>query len=81
MLPRKEPPPLLLKGLCAAQVLASTQPVLCWPLCHADATYSGGATWSGTGVQFSSDASVVKGAIALLKQKNPRTKVRREAVF
>ncbi|KAL4447578.1 hypothetical protein ABPG75_004797 [Micractinium tetrahymenae] len=40
-----------------------------------DATYTGGATWSGTGIQFSSDASVVKGAIALLKQKNPRTKV------
>ena len=32
-------------------------------------------TWSGTGIQFSSDAAVVKGAIALLKQRNPRAKV------
>lgn len=40
-----------------------------------DATYSGGVTWSGTGLQFSSDAAVVKGAIALLKQRNPGTKV------
>lgn len=40
-----------------------------------DATYSGGTTWAGTGIQFSSDAAVVKGAIALLKQRNPATKV------
>lgn len=32
-------------------------------------------TFSGTGIQFSSSADVVKGAIALLKQRNPRTKV------
>ena len=32
-------------------------------------------TFQGTGIQFNSDPEVVKGAIALLKQRNPRTKV------
>ena len=32
-------------------------------------------TWAGTGIQFSSDASVIKDAIALLKKTNPGTKV------
>lgn len=41
----------------------------------ADASYAGGIIWQGTGVQFSSNADVVKGAIAILKQKNPATKV------
>lgn len=40
-----------------------------------DATFPGGVTWAGTGIQFSSDPAVVKGAIALLKQRNPATKV------
>ena len=40
-----------------------------------DATYAGGLTWAGTGLQFSSDPSVIKGAIALLKSRNPGTKV------
>jgi hypothetical protein len=38
-------------------------------------SYSGGDTLANTGLQFSSDAAVVKGAIALLKQRNPGTKV------
>ncbi|PSC67018.1 chitinase [Micractinium conductrix] len=42
---------------------------------YPDATYTGGVTWAGTGIQFSSDPAVVKGAVALLKQRNPRTKV------
>ncbi|PSC68420.1 chitinase, partial [Micractinium conductrix] len=41
---------------------------------YPDATYTGGVTWAGTGIQFSSDPAVVKGAVALLKQRNPRTK-------
>jgi chitinase len=40
-----------------------------------DATYSGGVTWAGTGIQFSSDASVIKDSIALLKARNPSTKI------
>lgn len=40
-----------------------------------DSNYPGGITLDGTGLQFSSEASVVKGAIALLKQRNPNTKV------
>jgi chitinase len=40
-----------------------------------DSSYSGGVTFAGTGIQFSSDASVVKDAIALLKARNPGTKV------
>ena len=40
-----------------------------------DAGYSGGMTWAGTGIQFSSDPATVKSEIALLKQKNPNTKV------
>ena len=43
----------------------------------ADTTYSSGAgvTWAGTGIQFSSEASVIKDAIALLKKANPGTMV------
>lgn len=41
----------------------------------ADASYAGGVTWAGTGIQFSSSADVVRGAIALLRQRSPRTKV------
>lgn len=40
-----------------------------------DATYSGNLSLAGTGLDFSADGSVVKGAIALLKSKNPGTKV------
>ncbi|KDD72293.1 hypothetical protein H632_c3570p0 [Helicosporidium sp. ATCC 50920] len=40
-----------------------------------DTTYSGGVTFKGTGLKFSSDAAVIKDTIALLKQKNPHTKV------
>ena len=40
-----------------------------------DTTYTGGITFAGTGIQFSSDPSVVQGAIALLKKRNPATKV------
>ncbi len=40
-----------------------------------DATYSGNLNLANTGLQFSADGSVVKGAIALLKQRNPNTKV------
>ena len=40
-----------------------------------DATYSGGLTLANTGIQFSSDAQVIKDAIKLLKQRNPNTKV------
>lgn len=51
------------------------------PTTHpADTTYAGGVTWAGTGIQFSSDAAVVKGAIALLKQRNPRTKASADGV-
>lgn len=40
-----------------------------------DATYSGGMTWEGTGLLFSSPAAVIRDAIALLKEKNAGTKV------
>ncbi|MBW4670302.1 MAG: hypothetical protein KME60_23530 [Cyanomargarita calcarea GSE-NOS-MK-12-04C] len=40
-----------------------------------DATYGGNLSLAGTGLDFSADGSVVKGAIALLKQRNPNTKV------
>lgn len=40
-----------------------------------DTRYGGGITWSGTGLQFSSDPAVVKDEIALLKSRNPNTKV------
>lgn len=40
-----------------------------------DATYAGGLTWAGTGMQFSSDPRVVRDAISLLKQRYPHTKV------
>lgn len=40
-----------------------------------DTTYTGGMTWAGTGLQFSSDATVVKDSIAILKKRNPGTKV------
>lgn len=40
-----------------------------------DATYPGGDTMLGTGLEFSSDPSVVKKAIAVLKQRNPQTRV------
>ncbi|KDD73753.1 hypothetical protein H632_c1867p1 [Helicosporidium sp. ATCC 50920] len=39
-----------------------------------DATYNGGMTFEGTGLQFSSSATVVKGAMDLLKLKHPGTK-------
>ena len=45
------------------------------PLPPADTTYPGGVTFQGTGLGFSSDASTVKASIALLKQRNPGTKV------
>ena len=38
-------------------------------------TYSGGLTLEGTGLDFVTDASVVKESIALLKARNPQTKV------
>jgi chitinase len=53
-------------------------PQLTWlplPPSPSDTSYPGGTTFQGTGIQFSSDPSVVKGAIALLKQRNPATKV------
>ncbi|KAH7620133.1 hypothetical protein NADE_008407 [Nannochloris sp. 'desiccata'] len=40
-----------------------------------DSTYTGGVTFSGTGLDFSSDPLVIKSAIALLKARNPNTKV------
>ncbi|KDD73645.1 hypothetical protein H632_c1967p0, partial [Helicosporidium sp. ATCC 50920] len=40
-----------------------------------DTTYAGNVTFNGTGLEFSSDADVIKGAIAMLKEKNPDTKV------
>jgi chitinase len=40
-----------------------------------DSTYTGGVTFAGTGLDFSSDAAVIKAAIALLKSRNPNTKV------
>ncbi|KDD75127.1 hypothetical protein H632_c855p0 [Helicosporidium sp. ATCC 50920] len=40
-----------------------------------DTTYAGNVTFNGTGLEFSSDAKVIKDAIALLKEKNPNTKV------
>ncbi|KDD74379.1 hypothetical protein H632_c1356p0 [Helicosporidium sp. ATCC 50920] len=40
-----------------------------------DSQYKGGVTFKGTGLRFRSDAAVVKDAIALLKKKNPHTKV------
>ena len=36
---------------------------------------AGGVTFAGTGVQFSSDAATIKQAVALLKSRNPQTKV------
>ncbi len=44
-----------------------------------DTTYAGGVTFTGTGLDFNSDPKVVKDAIALLKQRNPKTKVRWQA--
>lgn len=38
-------------------------------------SYSGGVTFTGTGLDFSSDPQVVKDSISILKSKNPRTKV------
>ena len=38
-------------------------------------TYTGGVTFAGTGLDFSSDPQVVKESIAILKSKNPNTKV------
>ncbi len=40
-----------------------------------DTRYKGGVTFAGTGLQFSSDASVIKQSIITLKQRNPGTKV------
>lgn len=40
-----------------------------------DTTYTGGITFSGTGLQFSSDATVVKDGITALKKRNPGTNV------
>ena len=40
-----------------------------------DATYASGLTWSGTGLQFNSDPAVVRDAIALLKKRQPNTRV------
>ena len=40
-----------------------------------DSSYTGGVTFAGTGLDFSSDASVIKDSIALLKSRNPKTKV------
>jgi chitinase len=40
-----------------------------------DSTYTDGVNFSGTGLDFSSDPSVIKSAIALLKARNPKTKV------
>jgi len=40
-----------------------------------DASYGGNNSLSGTGLDFSADGRVVKGAIAALKQRNPKTKV------
>lgn len=41
-----------------------------------DNTYqAGSSTFAGTGLDFSSDPSVIQGAIALLKKQNPGTKV------
>lgn len=40
-----------------------------------DSTYPGGVTFAGTGLDFSSPAQVVKDSIALLKAKNPSTRV------
>lgn len=42
---------------------------------YPDTSYSSGTSLTGTGLDFSSDGSVVKAAIALLKQRNPKTKV------
>jgi hypothetical protein len=56
-------------NLAACPLIASL-PLLC-----ADTTYPGGVTLQGTGLDFSSDAAVVKESIALLKQRNPYTKV------
>jgi len=39
-----------------------------------DCTYQGGLKLAGTGLDFSSDGSAVKGAITALKAKNPNTK-------
>ncbi len=40
-----------------------------------DATYRGNKNLAETGLQFSADGLVIKKAIALLKQRNPKTKV------
>ena len=40
-----------------------------------DASYQGGMTWEGTGLLFSSPPEVIKQAIALLKKRNPDTKL------
>ena len=66
------------KGKAADSALANLPPYFTHVILSfmsPDATYSGGLTWAGTGLQFSSDPSVIKGAIALLKQRNPGTKV------
>jgi len=40
-----------------------------------DSNYTGGVTFSGTGLSFNNDPSVINSAIALLKERNPQTKV------
>lgn len=40
-----------------------------------DSSYQGGMTWDGTGLLFRASPEVIKQAIALLKGRNPNTKV------
>jgi chitinase len=40
-----------------------------------ESSYSGGVTFSGTGLQFNSEPQVVKDSISVLKRKNPGVKV------
>ncbi|WP_433662551.1 hypothetical protein ACQPW1_10580 [Nocardia sp. CA-128927] len=40
-----------------------------------DSTYSGGDTFEGTGLQFSYEASVLRGALSALRQRNPDVEI------
>lgn len=51
---------------------ASYVGVVCLAFIRPDASYvAGSLNWGSTGIQFSSDAAVVKGAIATLKSRSP----------
>ncbi|KAL4447576.1 hypothetical protein ABPG75_004795 [Micractinium tetrahymenae] len=55
--------------------LPSYVDIVCLAFMWPEAPYRGGLTFEGTGLSFSSEPAVVNGANALLKRRNPRTRV------